>query len=580
MTRHLAVVPLAALAALSLVVGCTTSTPDGEQADPTEPAPTEPPAPTQTPDPPDVLQATLVTPDEPTTVLPFDGPVRGAVSLSETLFEDAPLAVVAPADDQDAQLTAASTAVALGAPLLLAASGGAADEPAAGPVEEELGRLGVRTVVVVGPADVALDPADEADGADVVRVGTSDDVARLLDADLPEETVEGSRTDAVVGLDREQPVLLVPADGTAPGTGAAERHDDEPDLPPTELGEAPDGGLVLLAGGPADLAAAATARAAGWDVVVVPGGDPRARSRTVQAVADVAPLAVVAVGSAFGGAEALSWKVETAATGVELPGGGQTLFPGRRMIALYGSPGVPALGLLGEQGLAETVTRAQEYADAYEPLTDDVVVPAFEIIVTVASAGAGPDGQYSNRLPAESFVPWVEAAQEAGVYVVLDLQPGRTDFLTQAREYEELLRYPHVGLALDPEWRLLPDQVHLRQIGHVEIDEVNAVVDYLADLTREHALPQKLLVLHQFRLAMIRDRERLHTTRDELAVLIHADGQGSQPAKQDTWRALRAGAPEGVWWGWKNFIDEDTPMLTPEQTFEGVSPVPDFVSYQ
>ena len=42
------------------------------------------------------------------------------------------------------------------------------------------------------------------------------------------------------------------------------------------------------------------------------------------------------------------------------------------------------------------------------------------------------------------------------MYVVLDLQPGYTDFLAQAQRYEEFLAQPHVGLALDPEWRLAP----------------------------------------------------------------------------------------------------------------------------
>ena len=40
------------------------------------------------------------------------------------------------------------------------------------------------------------------------------------------------------------------------------------------------------------------------------------------------------------------------------------------------------------------------------------------------------------------------------------------------------------------------------------------------------------------------------------------------------------GAPAGLWWGWKNFNDEDLPMLTPEQTIDQVSPVPDLISYQ
>src|SRR5665647_3866090 len=35
----------------------------------------------------------------------------------------------------------------------------------------------------------------------------------------------------------------------------------------------------------------------------------------------------------------------------------------------------------------------------------------------------------------------------------------------------------------------------------------------------------------------------------------------------------------GVVWGWKNFIDEDVPMLTPAQTYQA-QPVPSFVSYQ
>src|SRR3712207_7529604 len=57
---------------------------------------------------------------------------------------------------------------------------------------------------------------------------------------------------------------------------------------------------------------------------------------------------------------------------------------------------------------------------------------------------------------------------------------------------------------------------------------------FRSDLTRENALPQKLLVLHQFRLDMIPGRERLDLSRDELAVLIHADGQGPQRSEEHT----------------------------------------------
>src|SRR5690625_4602306 len=47
----------------------------------------------------------------------------------------------------------------------------------------------------------------------------------------------------------------------------------------------------------------------------------------------------------------------------ELVGGGTELFPDKRFIALYGHPGIPALGALGEQGPVASAERAQELAE-------------------------------------------------------------------------------------------------------------------------------------------------------------------------------------------------------------------------
>jgi hypothetical protein len=250
------------------------------------------------------------------------------------------------------------------------------------------------------------------------------------------------------------------------------------------------------------------------------------------------------------------------------------------MVALYGHPGTPAMGVLGEQGVAESVRRAKALAAEYQPFVSEPVVPAFEIISTVADNAPGPDGDYSAEMTVADLRPWVDAARDAGVYVVLDLQPGRTDFLTQARRYEELLAQPHVGLALDPEWRLGPQQRHLAQIGSVGVDEINSVIDWLAGLTREHSLPQKLLMIHQFRLSMVTGRERLDTSRDELSVVLHADGFGTPGLKFETWNALHQDVPAGVSWGWKNFYDEDSPTFTPAQTMQIGPTTPVFVSYQ
>lgn len=107
-----------------------------------------------------------------------------------------------------------------------------------------------------------------------------------------------------------------------------------------------------------------------------------------------------------------------------------------------------------------------------------------------------------------------------------------------------------------------------------------SVGDWLARLTREKVLPQKLFVLHEFSLSMIKHRARLDTGHAELATVIHVDGSGPQGAKQGTWRVLRHDAPDNVFWGWKNFVDEDPRMLTAPQTWQRVKPHPDLISYQ
>ncbi len=289
--------------------------------------------------------------------------------------------------------------------------------------------------------------------------------------------------------------------------------------------------------------------------------------------------AIAALGEGFGPADEFAWRASSAATGVQLPGGGQNVLSGKSYIALYGHPETEALGVLGEQGPQESAELAQTYANPYEALTDDEVIPAMEIITTVATAGPGTDGTYSNLWEPQTFIPLIEAAQEAGQYVVLDFQPGRSTFTEQIEQYEELLAYPHVGVALDPEWRLEDDQVHLEQIGTVTAEEVNEVIDYLAEFAVSNDLPEKMLILHQFQQRMISDRQDLAIDTPQVAVVIHADGEGTPAQKLQTWRTLQEDAPEGVAWGWKNFIDEDDPMMSPDETYD-VDPRPVFVSYQ
>ena len=323
-------------------------------------------------------------------------------------------------------------------------------------------------------------------------------------------------------------------------------------------------------------ASVATARAAGADVQVLAAPDPRASSQSMR---DVTEQDALALGRQWGSNENFQARAALASNG-ELPGGGGLVFPGRRMIALYGHPYGPDLGLMGEQDPAAAVELAKEYASRYEPLDDQPIIPAFEVIASVASEFPGDDGNFSNETPIEDIAPYVDAIVDAGGYAVIDLQPGQGSFLEQAKIYEDLLKRPNVGLALDAEWKLNPGEQPLSRIGSATAAEINEVADWLAALVRDNNLPQKALILHQFQVGMYPDRENIVTGQPELAWILHADGHGVPEQKFDTWNVLRQGLDPNYFMAWKNFIDEDSPTFTPEQTYADVNPRPWFVSYQ
>lgn len=481
-----------------------------------------------------------------------------SVQVSGALFASAPAVVVAQSGDEQGMDQAAEAALSLGVPMLLLDGPRGSDDSAASTQTSDDSAQSAAPSDSTTPPD-STTPSDSTTPPEATA--QIDEIGRL-----------GATTVLAVGPETDQVI------GEVPDADVVTEADDVEDVAP---GPGLDTVVVLLAGDDSDgaQAADATAQAAGAQVVPVSESDLAADSDAITALADAQPEQVVAVGAEFGSAQALTRNVDVAKTGAQLPGGGLALFPGRRLVALYGTPGTPGLGVLGEQDADASIARAQELAAEFEPYSDVQTVPAFEIIATVAQGDAGPDGDYSGEIGAEELRPWVEKAGEEGVYVVLDLQPGRANFLDQAKIYEELLRMPHVGLALDPEWRLTSTQRPLGQIGRVEAAEVNSVIDWLADLTAEEDLPQKLLVLHQFRLSMLQDQDQIDMSRDEVQVLIHMDGQGTTGEKDSTWQAVVDAAQAGTPLGWKNFYDEDEPMLTPEQTMTR-EPTPFMISYQ
>ncbi|MDJ0962491.1 MAG: hypothetical protein QNJ88_17720, partial [Acidimicrobiia bacterium] len=303
-------------------------------------------------------------------------------------------------------------------------------------------------VVVTSPAAVAVGAGsalavDEAAVLLVVDpIPTPEQIAEIARLEPERVTVFGVPADAVSGAwDVRDPAADV-GSTTTTTVGITTTTISPPDPSPGDAAEVwllPAESRLIDAIRPAAVATGAA-------VVEVVPDDVRAVDADTGAV--IAGAETIRLFGGFG--PDAEWQVAVVQRGDEIPGGGLLMFPGRRLVALYGNPLTSALGVLGEQGPEASLERAREVASGYETGDGVVVVPTFEIIATVASAQAGADNDYSSEMSIADMQEWIDIAGENGAYVVLDLQPGRTDFLTQAKLYEELLRLPHVGLALDP----------------------------------------------------------------------------------------------------------------------------------
>ena len=60
------------------------------------------------------------------------------------------------------------------------------------------------------------------------------------------------------------------------------------------------------------------------------------------------------------------------------------------------------------------------------------MLPALELIAVIAHGEAGPQGRYSLRQRDAVIRRYLRAARKAKALLVLDIQPGRSDFFTEA----------------------------------------------------------------------------------------------------------------------------------------------------
>ncbi len=270
-----------------------------------------------------------------------------------------------------------------------------------------------------------------------------------------------------------------------------------------------------------------------------------------------------------------------AAPRLQLPRGGTTLFPDHRIVGFCGTPGAPALGrMTGE--LAAPTKELLAQADAYSGTKRRKVLPALELIAVVGQGTAGDDGLWRRRVPDEVVDRYLQSARSAKALLLLDIQPGRSDFLTEARHFDRWLREPEVGLALDPEWAMKGKERPGETFGQTSGTMIDSVADYLSKLVRDNGLPEKVLVYHRVTNRVVQDTDRIGSHRG-VAIVQSIDGIGSKAAKLRTYRLIADEKPRSVLSGIKLFFDEDTRggkrLMTPAEVLS-LRPEPVYVMYE
>jgi hypothetical protein len=265
---------------------------------------------------------------------------------------------------------------------------------------------------------------------------------------------------------------------------------------------------------------------------------------------------------------------------LELPGGGRALFPDHQLVGFCGTPGAgPALGRL-EGNLTAKSTTLLGYAQKYA--VKRKILPVFELIAVVVQGWAGPDGKYRRRVDDAVVEDYLRAARAAEGLLLLNIQPGQSDFLTEVQHFEKYLREPDVGVALDPEWAMKPGQKPGKVYGQTTGEMINDVASYLSGLVQQNDLPEKALVFHQVHTVVVKD-ESVVKPFPGVATIKSVDGLGPKAAKIKTYDYLMGFMTKGVHPGFKLFFDEDTQhggmLMTPHEVL-ALAPPPEYVMYE
>jgi hypothetical protein len=257
---------------------------------------------------------------------------------------------------------------------------------------------------------------------------------------------------------------------------------------------------------------------------------------------------------------------------------GDELLPAYRILSYYGFPGEANMGVLGEYDMQTLLDKLEAQAAEYQAVDDRPYKLAFEVIASVAQQWPGEDGDYLAYIGADQLQEYIDFTAANDLLLILDVQFGHRTVQDEIAAMEPYLKYPHVQLALDPEFAVGGDDVPGTVIGSIDAADVTYAQNELARISAENDIPPKLLIVHQFNSASISNPELIQQVPG-VQLVLEVDGFGTPDEKRSTYAVLTGG---GLFefHGFKLWYNgQDDPIMTPDEVL-ALDPQPDLIIYQ
>jgi hypothetical protein len=250
------------------------------------------------------------------------------------------------------------------------------------------------------------------------------------------------------------------------------------------------------------------------------------------------------------------------------------LLPKNRIVALYGSAH-PGFGVLGRKTAKGARRKLKHQVKPYKRKGNRPVIPAFDLVATVATRCESHRDKCRTRISNSTVEKYLHTIRAINGRLILDIQPARSTFLDEVKHWHDFLLEPDVSVGLDPEWNVGPHGTPGETVGSVSARKLNKVSDKLQGIAEDHNLPDKPMIVHQFRKGSIHHRAHVKL-RKKVDVVLNFDGIGDRQSKKAGYESL---LQPPLFNGFSLFYKLDSGLMSPGQVLN-LTPKPDYVMYQ